>query len=222
MKTSHAISRAAGSTVARAMRMLAGAGFLLGCALTSLQGAPVSGATEEDGGHASAAHAENTAQAESTAGSPRTAAVKTIINPRTTGMKDYPCLECHDSIEVRPPTMPPRGRHRNMTFGHMETVGECYQCHNPDDINTLRLITGVSVSFDESHKLCGQCHSEKKKDWDIGAHGKYVGGWRGVRHKYTCVDCHDAHEPAIGTMSAKPPPPFPRFGISKKEAHHDE
>jgi len=147
--------------------------------------------------------------------------LKTVIAPRSKQLEHFPCVECHDNINVRKPTLPPHGRHRRMTFKHMREVVQCYMCHDSENLDKLHLITGESVSFDDSHDLCGQCHSEKKRDWDIGAHGKYVGGWRGVRYKFTCVDCHDAHKPGMGQMKAVPPPPFPRFGIPK-EAHHDE
>ncbi len=144
-----------------------------------------------------------------------------ITNARKQGLKTYPCSECHDKVTSQTPLMPPRRPHSHLKFAHMEGVAQCYHCHNPDKMDTLRLLTGKAVSLDDSHLVCGQCHMQKRRDWDLGIHGKLVGSWRGPRFRYTCADCHDPHAPKRPKMKAMPAPPFPRLGIRKHDPAKD-
>lgn len=129
----------------------------------------------------------------------------------------YPCNSCHDKIEPTDRPLPLAGKHHTMVFAHFEGVTQCYLCHDRGDMNRLRLLTEDGLSFDASHRLCGQCHGEKMRDFDLGAHGKVVGGWRGSRYRYTCVDCHNPHHPQREQVLALPAPPFPASGIRKGE-----
>ncbi|RMH36846.1 MAG: hypothetical protein D6689_21720 [Deltaproteobacteria bacterium] len=146
---------------------------------------------------------------------------RVVVNRRAAGLKYFPCSECHDKIELRTPTTPPRPPHDRMTFKHMPGIEMCVQCHVRDDMDSLQLFTEEKISFDESDRLCGQCHPEKHADWELGSHGKVVGSWRGTRVRYTCADCHPPHEPAYRHTPTLPPPPFPRFGIRKTEPSHE-
>ena len=140
------------------------------------------------------------------------------VSPRTQSLDTFPCSECHHTVTLQEPTLPPREPHRDLVFAHMPNAGHCYQCHNRDDLDTLRLFTGELVSFDDTQTLCGQCHPAQKRDWDWGIHGKQVGSWRGLKHRYACAACHDPHSPKRPAVKAYPPPSFPHFGI-RKEAH---
>ncbi len=138
-----------------------------------------------------------------------------VVNARSAGLRRYPCSECHAQIELRTPTTPPRTPHNRMTFKHMPGIEMCVQCHVRDDMDSLQLFTEEKVSFDESDRICGQCHPEKHADWQMGIHGKTVGSWQRVRIRYTCADCHPPHQPAYQHTVTLPPPRFPVFGIRK-------
>ena len=150
-----------------------------------------------------------------------------VISPRTMLLSDYPCSTCHVTVSLaQAPAQAgtaPRGPHRGMTLRHMATVRNCQVCHPLDDLDQLRLLDDSRIPFDNAHEVCGQCHAERKRDWDLGIHGKQIGSWRGVKHRYACTRCHDPHAPARPTMTAYPPPPFPEQGIRKRhgEAHGD-
>ncbi len=139
----------------------------------------------------------------------------TVTN-REGSSDDFPCQGCHEDIEPGSAAFPPKTPHRRMRFDHVDEIQQCGQCHSYVDMDRLQLISGKTVGIGESHVLCGQCHAAKKKDWDIGAHGKQIGAWAGSRFRYTCTDCHDAHAPARAQVDADPPPAFPKFGIRKQ------
>jgi hypothetical protein len=144
---------------------------------------------------------------------------KVTVSVREGKIKQYPCMECHDKVE--PGLKPPLdGKHRGMKFDHFEGATTCEVCHAKDNMNRLKLTTGKLVGFDESHKMCGQCHGERYRDWKIGAHGKFVGGWKGQKSKLTCADCHDPHKPGFDAVTARPAPPFPHRGIPKNHGGH--
>jgi len=152
---------------------------------------------------------------------------KVMISKRSGKIRSFPCMECHDKVK---PTLPSansrapmttdgpaalRGKHKDLKFDHYEGIKDCYGCHNPTDVDYLRLMTGVTVTFDESNRLCGQCHGEKVRDWEIGAHGKHVGSWLNTRYRFNCTDCHHPHTPGFAPVKAMKGPPFPNGGIRK-------
>lgn len=137
---------------------------------------------------------------------------------REEGTALFPCNSCHAHIEPTRGPPPVVGKHRRMVFDHFEGITDCFLCHDKDDMNRLRLLSDDELSFNDSHRLCGQCHGEKLRDFELGAHGKVVGSWRGSRYRYTCADCHDPHRPRPPQVVALPAPPFPVFGI-RKGAH---
>ena len=148
-------------------------------------------------------------------GQPAAAAAKIAVIERTGRMEQYPCMKCHDKVVPRPLKLPITGRHRDLRLGHFDGIAECYLCHDRANTDRLRLLTGALITFNESYKLCGQCHGEKLRDWNTGAHGKLIGRWKGPKYRLGCTDCHDPHTPALGAVKALPPPPFPTFGIPK-------
>jgi hypothetical protein len=142
-----------------------------------------------------------------------------VVNVRLGLLDAWPCMRCHDKVEPSAPDEKPDPEHREVVIDHASNMDFCGQCHDLEDMNSLRLITGEQVELSTPHVLCGQCHGEQKASWDIGVHGKQVGEFAGTATRYTCTDCHDAHAPAIPTMRAEPPPPFPRLGIPKDHGH---
>ena len=98
-------------------------------------------------------------------------------------------------------------------------ISACTMCHNPDNVATLKLASGDSVSILQPHKLCYQCHSGYYNLWNSGQH--YVNNTiptdaeiiasngvdadiSGIRadledkwqNDNTCVNCHNPHNPS--------------------------
>lgn len=118
---------------------------------------------------------------------------------RTGQMTQYPCSSCHieplAELQATQSGTEPRA-HWEIAVDHADaSVMTCTTCHNSDNMNTLRTVTGDTIEFDHSYQLCAQCHSNVAADWVGGAHGKRVGGWTPPRVVNNCVDCHNPHEP---------------------------
>jgi len=129
----------------------------------------------------------------------------------------FPCSQCHSYMQ-------PNGKRRALTEYHTEVVlhhaeGQrwCTDCHDLQNRNKLRLVSGELIDFGESYRLCGQCHGDKFRDWKVGVHGKRTGYWNGEKQYMLCVQCHNPHDPMF--KSLKPlPPPVQRGNAGK--AHH--
>jgi hypothetical protein len=124
------------------------------------------------------------------------------------------CVACHEekSKPVKCATChrePLEKAHANVVLHHAEEQRGCLDCHDKDDRDHLRLANGTRISFEESFKLCGQCHGTQYRDWKIGLHGKRTGEWNGRREYRLCVSCHWPHEPRFAPMKPMPPPVRP-------------
>ncbi|MBT3980804.1 MAG: hypothetical protein HOE90_05575 [Bacteriovoracaceae bacterium] len=137
------------------------------------------------------------------------ALAQVVIDDRTFSVPNFPCMKCHSEIKTSTPTFPLPKPHEDLKFKHMEDVKNCKLCHDQNDRDKLRLINEKKISFNDSHLLCIQCHGEKGPDFRSGAHGKQVGSWEGVKHRYTCVECHNPHAPKFPQWKADPPPIHP-------------
>jgi len=62
------------------------------------------------------------------------------------------------------------------------------------------------IDFNESYKLCGQCHGPKLRDWEAGIHGRRTGQWNGEKEYLLCAHCHDPHSPKFPPMKPEPAP----------------
>jgi hypothetical protein len=87
--------------------------------------------------------------------------------------------------------------------------GWCFDCHNADNRDKLRLANGKLISFEESYTLCGQCHGTILREWKAGLHGKRTGMWNGEKQYRLCVHCHWPHEPRFKPIKPLPPPVRP-------------
>lgn len=129
------------------------------------------------------------------------------IAARTPHLATYPCAEqCHDSLE---PSPTPRALvlfHTARRLDHGPAVAWCDRCHSMTDSDRLALFDGALVSFDESDRVCAQCHGEKHRDWSRGLHGAQTGGWMGTTQRWLCTACHDPHAPERLELEALPPP----------------
>ena len=124
------------------------------------------------------------------------------------------CFECHEERKVaarcetcHKETKEPQ--HRNVVLHHAEGH-HCLDCHHETDRDYLRLASGQKVPFEESYRVCGQCHGPNLRDWKAGLHGKRTGMWDGEKTYFLCVHCHrDPHAPQFPPMKPDPPPARP-------------
>lgn len=122
----------------------------------------------------------------------------------------FPCSDCHD------PEIPVNTRRREMQTAHQEIRLQhdeehrwCLDCHDAGNRDLLHLASGELVPFEESYRLCGQCHGDKYRDWRAGVHGRRTGRWDGEKSYLLCVHCHNAHSPAFQPLAPLPPPERP-------------
>ena len=126
--------------------------------------------------------------------------------PFTDGI--FPCTDCHIDMEVNPNRRALVDMHDDIDaiFDHDSDNRWCLDCHDIESRDYLRLASGKLISFEESYKLCGQCHGDKLRDWKVGVHGKRTGEWNGKRHYLLCVHCHNPHSPKFTPLEPLPPP----------------
>ncbi|MBM3724036.1 MAG: hypothetical protein FJW40_01235 [Acidobacteria bacterium] len=117
---------------------------------------------------------------------------------RAAFMEKAPCTRCHTvPLAAMSPVHP--AAHWGVAQRHApnETM-QCQTCHADPVRGELRMLGGAPVGFDESHRLCGQCHARQQKDWAGGAHGKRATGWASARVAIGCTGCHNPHSPGFG------------------------
>jgi hypothetical protein len=152
------------------------------------------------------------------------------VTPRLDRIRKYPCTKCHDNQFVDRRVREPQDEHTKLVFEHGGGRFWCYDaCHKGTDMDNLVSLRGRPVSYDESYKVCGQCHFQRL-DWYFGGHGKrqgawesqreipkiaeelkvedrnQIGRWAGERMILNCTECHDAHSPSIKPFEPSPPP----------------
>lgn len=122
-----------------------------------------------------------------------------LIPERKGQIKSYACIECHSKpLSDMQDDTPTRKAHWDIKVIHAdENAMNCVTCHNGNDMNHLKSLTGKEIDFNMSYKLCSQCHTTQFQDWKGGAHGKNIGGWAEPRAAMTCVNCHNPHQPQI-------------------------
>ncbi|MBI5675756.1 MAG: hypothetical protein HZC48_08050 [Nitrospirae bacterium] len=118
----------------------------------------------------------------------------------------FPCSGCHAGMEVNT-NIRELSFHEDIKLKHFD--GWCFNCHNPDNRDVLRLASGKIITFKESEYLCGQCHGEKFRNWKVGVHGKRTGLWNGRKEYRLCVHCHSPHQPRFKPLKPLPPPVRP-------------
>ena len=122
----------------------------------------------------------------------------------------FPCSECHN--EDQPPNPERRvleEMHEEIVLRHDEEHRWCLDCHDAENRDRLRLANGTLVPFEESFRLCGQCHGTQFRDWRAGVHGRRTGEWDGERQYLLCVHCHYSHDPLFQPIEPKPAPKRP-------------
>jgi hypothetical protein len=99
--------------------------------------------------------------------------------------------------------------HDDIVLKHDEENRWCMDCHDANNRDMLHSASGQLISFEESYKLCGQCHGPKLRDWKEGIHGRRTGDWNGKKQYLLCAHCHDPHSPKYKKMKPEPPPKKP-------------
>jgi hypothetical protein len=121
----------------------------------------------------------------------------------------FPCSACHASMKVNRARRPLNDMHADIVLAHDAEHRWCLDCHDAENRDMLHLASGERVSFDESYRLCGQCHGEKYRDWRAGVHGRRTGDWNGHKAYLLCANCHNPHQPHFKAIEPKPAPVRP-------------
>ena len=121
----------------------------------------------------------------------------------------FPCMDCHEDLETNREPREMEDFHEEIVLYHGGEDRWCLDCHDPLNRDVLRLANGSPVPFEESYRLCGQCHGEKYRDWRAGVHGKRVGSWSGKKTYMLCAHCHNPHDPRFKPLApmGTPVPP---------------
>ena len=122
----------------------------------------------------------------------------------------FPCSGCHEDLEVNYERREMEYFHEEIELHHGPEERWCFDCHNAEDRDHLRLANGQLVGFDESYRLCGQCHGTIFRDWREGIHGRRRGFWNGAKSYLLCAHCHNPHAPAFRPLEPMPPPVRPQ------------
>ena len=120
------------------------------------------------------------------------------IPVRTEEIQSFPCSNCHtqDLVSLKGKETPKSHWQIEIHHASVESM-QCATCHDLNKPNQLTSLTGAKIDFNESYKLCSQCHSNQYKDWKGGAHGKSLSGWVPPRVSQTCTGCHNPHKPGF-------------------------
>lgn len=130
------------------------------------------------------------------------------IEPRTPLLITFPCSRCHQHRTTNPTQRLLTEFHtaRNKELHHGDAKGWCYHCHSETNIDRLVTASGKLVTFDEAYLLCGSCHGDKLRDWQLQIHGKTMGNWRGDKVRRSCTGCHSPHNPKFVALEPEKPP----------------
>jgi hypothetical protein len=118
----------------------------------------------------------------------------------------FPCSGCHADMKPNRTRRKLTDFHDDIVLTHDAEHRWCLDCHDADDRDVLHLASGEKVTFEESYRLCGQCHGEKLRDWKAGVHGRRTGDWNGHKKYLLCAHCHNPHQPHFKPLAPKPAP----------------
>ena len=123
-----------------------------------------------------------------------------LIPDRKGKITSYKCTECHTKPLNQMKSADLKKAHWDINLAHADiNTMNCVTCHDSKNMDNLSSLTGKSIDFNKSYKLCSQCHTKQFTDWKGGAHGKEIGGWAPPRASMTCVNCHNPHKPGFSS-----------------------
>ncbi|WP_420263709.1 hypothetical protein [Candidatus Magnetominusculus dajiuhuensis] len=120
----------------------------------------------------------------------------------------FPCTSCHASMPLNKERRE-LGFHTEIQLKHAQEQRWCLDCHEISNRDMLHLANGELIPFENSYRLCGQCHGNIYRDWKTGIHGKRVGYYNGEKTYYLCVNCHNPHSPRFKPLKPLPVPAKP-------------
>lgn len=123
----------------------------------------------------------------------------------------WPCSDCHSPEDSNPERRELVDDHENIKLHHDEENRWCLDCHDFENRDRLRLASGKLIKFEESYRLCGQCHGTIYRDWRAGIHGRRTGYWNGPKRYLLCVHCHWPHAPKFAALKPLPAPVRPEY-----------
>ncbi len=123
----------------------------------------------------------------------------------------WPCSDCHSAEDSNPERRELVDDHENIKLHHDEENRWCLDCHDFANRDRLRLASGKLIKFEESYRLCGQCHGTIYRDWRAGIHGRRTGYWNGAKRYLLCVHCHWPHAPKFAPLKPLPAPVRPEY-----------
>lgn len=138
---------------------------------------------------------------------PDTLANAVTVQARSDRVEAYPCNEqCHNDRPTNPKRHVLEEFHISKRLEHGNLLLWCFWCHAQENLDRFRLLDDSTIGFDEAYRVCGQCHGEKLRDWNVGIHGRQTGRWAGVKVRMSCPECHNPHRPKDRFYEAEPPP----------------
>lgn len=96
-----------------------------------------------------------------------------------------------------------------VAHGRNDRKINCYNCHNPRQLDQLVTRDGTKLRLDQATLLCASCHGTTYRDWQVGVHGRMNGYWNqklGSVTRQECTSCHDPHNPAFPKIIPLPAP----------------
>ena len=136
----------------------------------------------------------------------------------------FECTECHGFFPSPSETLRPLTQHRHIERKH-GINNRCFNCHHRQHRNAFVDDKGAPIPYDEPQELCAKCHGPVYRDWTHGVHGRTNGYWNtsmGPMERRKCVECHDPHAPAFGSMPPAPGPHTLRMGPEVLFDEHSE
>ena len=129
----------------------------------------------------------------------------------------FACYSCHDLKKQLVVNLDSKGEvvlaepHKEivMQHGRKNRNDHCFNCHNPKNLEQLRVRDSETFKLTEGNRLCGACHGPTYRDWEKGVHGRVAGYWdrsRGAVVRSDCTSCHDPHSPEFPTIKPAPRP----------------
>lgn len=127
------------------------------------------------------------------------------------------CYACHEKGKTPKVVLDEKGQltlpdeHKDLVMQHGRHSRNihCFNCHDPENLDSLKTRDGRNLKWEQSTELCASCHGPTYRDWEIGIHGRTSGHWdrtRGPITRVQCASCHHPHAPAFPTMAPAPGP----------------